>query len=215
MSNAARADSSATVLRIGDDGSEAGDGRQLRRQRNVRRVLDAAAELLEERRTVEMNDLVARSGTSYRSVYRYFGNIDHLVAEVADRRFSEARALLPTRSAATAVPPTPPTAVDDGSVRTLVARRVAAWRLVSPLLDQAGRQPGIRDQFVELDRCFRHDELRLASDRLAAVPDRSGRLAAIGVALRFDSIDALVRDERIDPAVLVDEMTATVERHLT
>ena len=63
------------------------DGRSLRRQRNRDAVVEAAFELIGERRTTPTIDEVAeRSGLSARSVFRYFDDTDDLISAVIRRQ---------------------------------------------------------------------------------------------------------------------------------
>ncbi len=67
------------------------DGRTARRDRNRIAVLDAVIELFsEENLTPGVHQVAERSGVSLRSVYRYFDDVDDLVAAAIDRHVEQA-----------------------------------------------------------------------------------------------------------------------------
>lgn len=71
------------------------DGRTARRDRNRGTVLDAVIELFEEGNlSPGVHEIAHRSGISLRSLYRYFDDVDRLIATAIDRRLQESRAAL-------------------------------------------------------------------------------------------------------------------------
>lgn len=69
------------------------DGRTARRHRNKTAVLDAVIELFsEDNLTPGVHQVADRSGVSLRSVYRYFDDVDELVAAAIDRHVAQADA---------------------------------------------------------------------------------------------------------------------------
>lgn len=67
------------------------DGRTARRHRNKTAVLDAVIELFsEDNLTPGVHEVADRSGVSLRSVYRYFEDVDELVAAAIDRHVAQA-----------------------------------------------------------------------------------------------------------------------------
>lgn len=67
------------------------DGRTARRHRNKTAVLDAVIELFsEDNLTPGVHEVAERSGVSLRSVYRYFEDVDELVAAAIDRHVQRA-----------------------------------------------------------------------------------------------------------------------------
>ena len=68
------------------------DGRTARRDRNRAGVLDAVIELFEDGNlSPGVHEIADRSGVSLRSVYRYFDDVDTLVATAIDRRLERSR----------------------------------------------------------------------------------------------------------------------------
>lgn len=67
------------------------DGRTARRYRNKAAVLDAVVQLFsEDNLTPGVHQVAERSGVSLRSVYRYFEDVDELVAAAIDRHVANA-----------------------------------------------------------------------------------------------------------------------------
>lgn len=70
------------------------DGRRARRDRNRVAVLDAVIELFsEENLDPGAHEVADRSGVSLRSVYRYFEDLDELIASAIDRQIERLRPL--------------------------------------------------------------------------------------------------------------------------
>ncbi len=70
------------------------DGRTARRDRNKLAVLDAVIELFSESNlSPGVHEVAARSGVSLRSVYRYFEDVDDLVAAAIERQIEKTRPL--------------------------------------------------------------------------------------------------------------------------
>ncbi|WP_436795841.1 TetR/AcrR family transcriptional regulator [Actinospongicola halichondriae] len=70
------------------------DGRTARRDRNRNSVLEAVLELFEEGKlSPGVHEIAHRSGVSLRSVYRYFDDVDDLIAAAIDRQYDIARPL--------------------------------------------------------------------------------------------------------------------------
>ena len=69
------------------------DGRTARRHRNKTAVLDAVIELFsEDNLTPGVHEVADRSGVSLRSVYRYFEDVDELIAAAIERHVQRADA---------------------------------------------------------------------------------------------------------------------------
>lgn len=68
------------------------DGRTARRDRNRLAVLDAVIELFcEENLSPGVHEVARRSGVSLRSVYRYFEDVDELIASAIERQLERVR----------------------------------------------------------------------------------------------------------------------------
>lgn len=68
------------------------DGRTARRDRNRATVLDAVVELFHDGNlSPGVHEIAHRSGISLRSVYRYFDDVDSLIAAAIDRRIGQSR----------------------------------------------------------------------------------------------------------------------------
>lgn len=70
------------------------DGRTARRDRNKVAVLDAVIELFSESNlSPGVHEVAERSGVSLRSVYRYFEDVDDLIAAAMERQIDKSRPL--------------------------------------------------------------------------------------------------------------------------
>ena len=79
------------VERTSDDQMRV-DGRTARRDRNRLAVLDAVIELFSEDNLAPgVHEVAERSGVSLRSVYRYFQDVDELIASAIRRQFDRLR----------------------------------------------------------------------------------------------------------------------------
>ena len=68
------------------------DGRTARRDRNRTAVLDAVIELFDEDDlSPGVHEVARRSGVSLRSVYRYFDDVDALIAAAIERQYERSR----------------------------------------------------------------------------------------------------------------------------
>ncbi len=68
------------------------DGRTARRDRNRTAVLDAVIELFDENDlSPGVHEVARRSGVSLRSVYRYFDDVDALIAAAIQRQYERSR----------------------------------------------------------------------------------------------------------------------------
>lgn len=82
------------------------DGRTARRDRNRAAVLDAVVDLFAEGDlTPGVHDVAERSGVSLRSVYRYFTDVDDLIAAAIDRQVAAASPYFAIADAATGSTP--------------------------------------------------------------------------------------------------------------
>ncbi len=68
------------------------DGRTARRDRNKNAVLDAVVDLFhEDNWSPGVNEVADRSGVSLRSVYRYFDDVESLIAAAIHRQYERSR----------------------------------------------------------------------------------------------------------------------------
>ena len=167
------------------------DGRVLRRARNRDLVVDAMLELVDEGQGVEpsVEQLVARSGLSERSIFRYFDGLDDLRREVIRRNFERAAPLLSADG------------LGDGDLDDRLARFVDARLRMCELMAGAGRvtrrnapvEPLLADELAR----FR----RLLADQVRAsfAPELRGRTGAdasdlevvVEVLVSFDAWDLM------------------------
>lgn len=188
------------------------DGRSLRRQRNRDAVVEAAFELIRERRTTPTIDEVAeRSGLSARSVFRYFDDTDDLISAVIRR---QRRHLAPLWE-----PRVDPSGSLDLRIERFVAARVAlveaqggvAW--VARV--RATDQPLIRTELNRVRAGVRRQVADLFAPELAALgPDGPAVLAAIDTLTSWEADDLLRRGHDADSADVADMMATSIRRLL-
>ena len=184
------------------------DGRSLRRQRNRDAVVEAAFELIRERRTTPTIDEVAeRSGLSARSVFRYFDDTDDLISAVIRRQRRHLAPLWEPR-----VDPSGPLEV---RIERFVAARVAlveaqggvAW--VARV--RATDQPLIRTELNRVRAGVRRQVADLFAPELAALGgDGPAVLAAIDTLTSWEADDLLRRGHDADQADVADMMATSI-----
>ena len=184
------------------------DGRTARRDRNKRAVLNAIIDLIEEGNPLPtVAEISERSGTSHRSLFRYFDDLDSLFAEailVAYGRYARlsrihrfGRGSLGER------------------IENVIAQRIALWDALTPLVHSGRRRKGAMEP-MELAMAQYMGPLR---DQLAvhfapevetwALEDRSMRLDAVEALLSIEAFEFLRRNQRSD-----DEIAAAVRAGL-
>lgn len=174
------------------------DGRTARRDRNKMAVLDAVIDLFAGGNlTPGVHEVAERSQVSLRSVYRYFSDVDDLIAAAIDRHLDHVQPLFQLPRS------------DDGSARARIAtfcrRRVALYvemrevHLASVI--RATDQPQIartlersRQRLADQTRSFFAEDL----DRLRSA--RSETAAAMLDSLsQFEAIEHLFANHGHDP----------------
>ena len=169
------------------------DGRTLRRTRNRDLVVDAMLELVDEGNGVEpsVEQLVARSGLSERSIFRYFDGLDDLRREVIRRNFERVAPLLSADGLADG----------DLDLDDRVARFVDARLQACELMAGAGRisrrnapvEPLLADELARF-RGLLADQVRasFAPELQARTrPDASDLEVVIEVLVSFDGWDLM------------------------
>lgn len=180
--------------------STAVDGRTARRDRNRTAVLDAILDLIQEGNPMPtVAEISERSGTSHRSLFRYFDDLDSLFAEailVAYGRYAPlarihrfARGTLEER------------------IDNLVAQRVELYDVLAPLVQTGRRRKGATEP-MELAIAQYMGPMR---DQLAAhfapefdarSPDERGALLdALEVLTSVDAFEFLRRSQRSDEEI--------------
>lgn len=168
------------------------DGRRLRRERNREAVVDALLELYGEGNLNPSSSEVAeRAGSSPRSLFRYFDDVDDLCTEAVRRHESRVIGHVVLAVAGDADL--------DARISALVASRVALWEASGPV-GQVARlrapfQPLIAAQLAQgrtflrnqIKKLFAAELASLDADRAAAV------LASADVLLSYEGY-RLLRD---------------------
>lgn len=120
------------------DKSETVDGRTARRDRNRRAVLRAIIDLIEEGNpSPTVAQIAERSGTSHRSLFRYFDDLDSLFAEAVLNAYERYAPLSRIHRFAQGDL--------DERITNVVAQRLALFEAMAPLVDAARRRRGALD----------------------------------------------------------------------
>lgn len=185
------------------------DGRRARRTRNRDAVVDALLDLLGEGvLDPGIADVAARSGVSYRSVFRYFDDTEDLYRAASQRHQARVAPLL-------AVP-----GPGEGSlperVGRLVEARVRLFEAVAPIA-RAARLRAPFEPFFERDLArsrafFRRQVQRHFAPELEALPpaEAAAVLAAADVLCSFESHDLLRGDQRLSRAATARVLRAAL-----
>lgn len=168
------------------------DGRHLRRQRNREGVVDALLELYGEGNLDPSSaEIAERAGSSPRSLFRYFDDVDDLCSEAIRRHEERIGRHVPV----SAVPDDPL----DQRIAALVASRVALYEAAGHV-GQVARmrapfQPLIAAELAQGRTFLRNQVRRLFTPELAALePGRAAALlSAIDVLTSFEGY-RLMRD---------------------
>lgn len=169
---------------------EAGDGRHQRRQRNAEAVVDAVVSLWAEGQLEPGAQAIAdRSGVSLRSLFRYFEDLDALVATAVERH---------GRMVDHWFAPLPAEGTLDERLERLVDHRLDLHEALFPLW-RAARVRAHRVPRIAAQGRARADQLReqlvalLAPELASAPPDVAARaIDALELALDADAIDRLM-----------------------
>lgn len=166
------------------------DGRTARRDRNRTSVLDAVIELFDENDlSPGVHEVARRSGVSLRSVYRYFDDVDALIAAAIQRQYelSKPRFLIPD--------------VGEGPlpdrIERFCAARVALFEHVRTVFAAATVRARLDHRVA---RSLEWSRGRLAEQteamfapELHALPDDDGQMAllTLDVLTQFETIELL------------------------
>lgn len=159
---------------MGSEHTDDVDGRHLRRQRNREAVVDALLELYGEGNLdPSSTEIAERAGSSPRSLFRYFDDVDDLCGEAIRRHESRMR-----RHVALEVGADAPF---DDRVAALAASRVALYEAIGPV-GQVSRmrapfQPLIAAELAQGRTFLRNQVRRLFAAELATID--AGRAAAL------------------------------------
>jgi AcrR family transcriptional regulator len=188
------------------------DGRTARRDRNRAAVLDAVIDLFAEGNlTPGVHEVAERSGVSLRSVYRYFDDVDDLIAAAIDRGIEAAAHLFEATEGADA----PLT----HRIRAFCERRVALFVEVRTVyragVIRSADQPRLRSR-VQSSR----EELGLQTAKtfaadLADLPshERDVVCEMLDALSQFDTLDRLMGErgrDRADAVAFLCEAFARV-----
>ena len=182
--------------------STAVDGRTARRDRNRTAVLDAILDLIQEGNPLPtVAEISERSGTSHRSLFRYFDDLDSLFAEailVAYGRYAPLARIHRFGQGTL-----------SERIENLVAQRVALYEVLAPLVQTGRRRKGATEP-MELAMAQYLGPMRdqlathFAPEFAACDPgSRDGLLDALEALSSVDAFEFLRRTQRTDEQIAV------------
>lgn len=173
------------------------DGRRARRERNREAVLDALMDLVREGDDdPSVDDIAARAGVSYRSVYRYFSDRAELFDAATSRAMEWIRPLLDNSGGSA-----PAGRPLDERIDELVDARVYLYEQIADLtraaLLRARTEWRIAHEYLASRAQLRDQIDKMFDEELAVFSpaERKLRLSGIDVAFQFSSMDYMI-DER-------------------
>ena len=199
----------------GPNGAETAaiDGRTARRHRNRAAVLDAVVELFAEGDlTPGVHDVAERSGVSLRSVYRYFTDVDDLIAAAIDRQVAAASPYFEIADAATG--PTPE------RIRRFGERRIELFCEVRTVYRAAIIRAADQERVAEgVERCRSQLSQQVAAvfgPELEELPDGDRRVVGgmLDAISQLETIELLFADQGHDRDSAVDFLVAAFTRIL-
>ncbi len=189
------------------------DGRTARRQRNKDAVLDALIALANEGvDEPPIEDIAARAGVSYRSVYRYFDDRTDLMLSAITRVMGDLWPIFDIENLGEGP--------FDDRVERLIAVRLAAYRRLAPLTRSAVHrrvtEPAVAHGYDQVREYLREQLARQFALELAALPadERPVALAALDTMFQFEALDYLADHEEMTDAALSRVLSRHVRAHL-
>lgn len=179
------------------------DGRTARRDRNRIAVLDAVVELFgEDNLTPGVHEVADRSGVSLRSVYRYFEDLDDLIAAAIDRQLTKVQPLFRLERVGEGPLPERLHRFCDSRLRLFEAVRVVyqAARV------RASADPALRADLTATHHRLAEQTRAMFASELASFDDvtAADRARVIDLLTQLDSLEhlrhrcGLGRDETVD-----------------
>ena len=176
------------------------DGRTARRDRNKRAVLNAIIDLIEEGNPLPtVAEISERSGTSHRSLFRYFDDLDSLFAEAVLVAYARYAPLSRIHGFARGT--------FDERIDSIISQRIALFDAMAPLVNSGRRRKGAFEP-MELAMAQYMGPLR---DQLAVhfgpeldrgdVADPAALLDALEALLSLDAFEFLRRNQRSDEQI--------------
>ena len=189
------------------------DGRTARRDRNRAAVLDAVIALFAEGNlTPGVHEVAERSGVSLRSVYRYFADVDDLIAAAIDRHIEAAAPLFEATEGADAPLSDRIRAFCEGRVTLFTAVRTVYRAGVIRSADQPrlrARVEGSREELgLQTAKTFAPDLAGLPSDERDVICEMLDALS------QFDTLERLMGERGLDRADTVAFLCAAFGRVL-
>jgi AcrR family transcriptional regulator len=174
------------------------DGRAARKAATRDAIADALLDLLREGNLrPRAKEIAARAGTSVRSLYVHFDDLEDLFWVAARRHVERIRALLE---------PVPATGTLEARARAVMAQRGRIHEQVGPVgraaRIQAPSSPTLSHEMARVRRVSRSDLERVFAPELDRLDPqtREARLAVLEVLTGFDSWDHLRTQSRLDVA---------------
>lgn len=189
------------------------DGRNLRRDRNRRDIVDALLALYESGEIeVSAAQIAKRAGLSERSLFRYFIDVDDLYRAAFDAQFERIKGFAKISAFGHGTP--------NEKVEHFVDQRLRLFNAIGNI-GRASRALAHRNHLIQdLLHKSRHDlrqqTVRHFRTELAVLPkaERIGAVAAIEVLCSYESFDLMRRDQRLSAPATKSALTAVISKIL-
>lgn len=189
------------------------DGRTARRDRNRVAVLDAVIELFSESNlSPGVHEVAARSGVSLRSVYRYFEDVDDLIAAAMERQIDKARPLFQMPELGEGPLP--------ARIDRFAARRVALFEAVRDIyrasVVRLADDSQVSSGLEQVRGWMGHQTKKMFLPELDAMePDTASVVElSLDTLTQFDSLEHLRSGRELSPDELVEYLRGAVSRLL-
>ena len=190
------------------------DGRTARRDRNKTAVLDAVIELFGEGElTPGVHAVASRSGVSLRSVYRYFEDVEDLVAAAIGRHIERSQDLFAM--------PGLGTGATGERIGRFCTRRVTLFTSVRPVyrasVVRAYNHPQLSTGITEREQELRRQTAAMFAPELDALePDRAGTVhRMLDTLSQFEGLDYAYRVHSHDAEQTIDHLIDAFTEILT
>lgn len=190
------------------------DGRTARRDRNRTAVLDAVIELFDEDDlSPGVHEVARRSGVSLRSVYRYFDDVDALIAAAIERQYELSRPHF-------TIPRLGQGPLDERIGRFCRARvglfaRVRTVFVAATVRSRLDRQ--VADGLAWSRKQLRHQTEAMFAPELDALDeaDRQMTFVTLDVLSQFETLELLRETRGYDEQATIDYLVDTFTDRLT
>lgn len=189
------------------------DGRTARRDRNKLAVLDAVIELFSESNlSPGVHEVAARSGVSLRSVYRYFEDVDDLIAAAIERQIDKTRPLFQMPD------------LGEGPLEERIdrfaSRRVGLFEAVRDIyrasIIRLADESQVSAGLIQVKGWMGHQTARMFEPELSAMPDDQAHTVdlTLDALTQFEALEHLRGARGLDADETVRHLRSAITRLL-